>query len=148
MSVRRQWIDEAFEEAMDVIKCGNKILRQASRLWSVPINFLSNYLNGKTWTKKVGVRRNINNRIRCCTIVIWILAMQKTSLSINLQQFKLKVAKITQTKTIPFRMEFQEIAGGGIQICLFVKLKGWRYLKQRTNSIVLPNIIQQFTIVI
>jgi len=48
MSVRRQWIDEAFEEAMDVIKCGNKILRQASRLWSVPINFLSNYLNGKT----------------------------------------------------------------------------------------------------
>jgi hypothetical protein len=74
--------------------------------------------------------------------------MQKTSLSINLQQFKLKVAKITQTKTIPFRMEFQEIAGGAIQIYLFVKLKGWRYLKQRTNSIVLPNIIQQFTIVI
>jgi hypothetical protein len=29
--------------------------------------------------------------------------MQKASLSINLQQFKLKVAKITQTKTIPFR---------------------------------------------
>jgi hypothetical protein len=48
MSVRRQWIDEAFEEAMDAIKCGNKTLRQASGLWSVPLNCLFNYLNGKT----------------------------------------------------------------------------------------------------
>jgi hypothetical protein len=48
MSARRQWIDEAFEEAMDAIKCGNKTLRQAGRLWSVPLNSLFNSLNGKT----------------------------------------------------------------------------------------------------
>jgi hypothetical protein len=75
MSVRRQWINEAFEETMDAIKCGNKTLRQASRLWNVPLNSLSIYLNGKTRTRKVGVGGNINSRRRCCTIAIWILAM-------------------------------------------------------------------------
>jgi hypothetical protein len=87
----------------------------------------------------------MNSRRRCCTIAIWILAMQKAKISINLQQFKLKVVKITQTITTHSRMEFHEIVGGTIQICLFVKLKGWRYLEQKTNSIVLQNILQQFT---
>jgi hypothetical protein len=41
--------------AMDVVECGNKTLRQASRLWNIPLSSLSNHLNGKTRTKKIGV---------------------------------------------------------------------------------------------
>jgi hypothetical protein len=35
MSVKGQWTNEAHEEAMDAIECGNKTLRQISRLWSI-----------------------------------------------------------------------------------------------------------------
>jgi hypothetical protein len=35
-------------------------------------------------------------------MVIWVLNMQKASLSITLQELKMKVAKITQTKPTPF----------------------------------------------
>jgi hypothetical protein len=37
------------------------------------------------------------------TIVEWALAMQEWGLSITIQQFKLKVIEITQTKPAPFK---------------------------------------------
>jgi hypothetical protein len=55
MSVKGQWTNEAYEETMYVVECGNKTLKQTSRLWSILLSFLFNYLNGKTWTRKVGV---------------------------------------------------------------------------------------------
>jgi len=48
MSVKRQWTYEAHEEAMNAIKCGKKTLKQANRLWSIPLSSLFNHLNGKT----------------------------------------------------------------------------------------------------
>ncbi len=81
---RRKWIDEALEEAMDAIEGGNTTLKKANRLWNIPLNSLSNHLNGKTQTMKVGVR--ILTIKEDVTIITWILAMQKESLSINIQQ--------------------------------------------------------------
>jgi hypothetical protein len=69
---------------MDVIKGGNTTLKKASRLWSIPLNSLSNHINGKTRTMKVGV--GISTIKEDATIITWILAMKKTSLSINIQQ--------------------------------------------------------------
>jgi len=36
-------------------------------------------------------------------MVTWVLKMQKAGLSINIQQLKMKVAEITQTKPTPFQ---------------------------------------------
>jgi hypothetical protein len=54
MNGRRKWIDEALEEVMDAIEGDNTTVKKASRLWSIPLNSLSNHLNGKTRTMKVG----------------------------------------------------------------------------------------------
>jgi hypothetical protein len=81
---RRKWIHEALEETMDAIKSGNTTLKKASRLWSIPLNSLSNHLNGKTRTMKVGI--GILTIKEDVTIINWILTMKKTSLSINIQQ--------------------------------------------------------------
>jgi hypothetical protein len=48
MSGKGKWTNEAFEETMDAIEGGNTTLRRASRLWNIPLNSLSNHLNGKT----------------------------------------------------------------------------------------------------
>jgi hypothetical protein len=37
------------------------------------------------------------------TIIEWALAMQECGLSITIQQLKLKVVKITQTRPTPFK---------------------------------------------
>ncbi len=59
---------------MDAIECGNKTLRQISRLWSIPLSSLSNHLNGKTQTRKVGVG-GILIVEEDVVIITWILAM-------------------------------------------------------------------------
>jgi hypothetical protein len=69
-------------------------LRKASRLWNIPLNSLFNILNDKTWTKKVRVKGVLIAR-EDVGILTWILTMHKASLSINIQQLKQKVAKIT-----------------------------------------------------
>jgi hypothetical protein len=74
MSVKRQWTNEAHEEAMDAIKCGKKTLRQANRLWSIFLSFLFNHLNGKTRTRKVGVGEILIVE-EDVVVVTWILAM-------------------------------------------------------------------------
>ncbi len=46
----------------------------------------------------VGVLLTIEDQV----LIKWILAMQKVYLSITLAQLKMKVAKLTQTKLVPF----------------------------------------------
>jgi hypothetical protein len=94
MSGRRKWTYEAFKEAMDVIEKINVRLRKASMLWNIPLNSLFNILNGKTRTRKVGVKGVLIAR-EDVGIFTWILTMHKVGLSINIQQLKQKVAKIT-----------------------------------------------------
>ncbi len=46
-------------------------------------------------------------------LIKWTLDMQECGLSISLQQLKMKVAKLTQTKDTPFQsMEYQTLASG------------------------------------
>jgi hypothetical protein len=42
-------------------------------------------------------------KISSSAIVIWVLKMQTIGLSITLQQLKLKVVEVTQTKLTPFQ---------------------------------------------
>lgn len=94
MSGRRKWTYEAFKEVMDAIENINVTLRKASRLWNLPLNSLFNILNGKTRTRKVGVKGVLIAR-EDVGMLTWILTMNKVGLSINIQQLKQKVAKIT-----------------------------------------------------
>ncbi len=94
ISGRRKWTYEAFKEVMDAIKNINVTLRKASRLWNLPLNSLFNILNGKTRTRKVGVKGVLTAR-EDVGMLTWILTMNKVGLSIHIQQLKQKVAKIT-----------------------------------------------------
>jgi hypothetical protein len=76
---------------MDAIGNDNIALRKVST--SIPLSSLSNHLNGKTWTKKVRIEKVLITK-EDVKIVTWILAILEIGLSINLQQLKLKVAKI------------------------------------------------------
>jgi hypothetical protein len=58
-------------------------------------------LNGKTRSKKVPPQGILTNE-EDATMVAWILGMQWCELSIALQQLKMKVAKLTQTKPTSF----------------------------------------------
>jgi hypothetical protein len=42
-------------------------------------------------------------KVKDGVIVNWVLNMQKVSLSFTLQQLKLKVAEVTQTRLMPFQ---------------------------------------------
>ncbi len=47
-SVRGKWTSEALEEAMEVIEQGTYSLWGVSRIFCIPLSFLSNHLNGCT----------------------------------------------------------------------------------------------------
>ncbi len=94
MSGKGKWTNETFEETMDAIKGGNNRLRRASRLWNIPLNSLSNHLNGKTWMKKVGVEGILIVKENV-VVVCWIL--------VNMQQLKLKVVEINQSIPTSFQ---------------------------------------------
>jgi hypothetical protein len=74
MNRKGKWKNEALEETMDAIESGNTTLKKASRLWSIPLNSLSNHLNGKTHMKKVGVEGILIVK-EDVVVVCWILAM-------------------------------------------------------------------------
>jgi len=51
--------------------------------------------------KKVGPQ-GVLTKVEDGAIVSWVLNMQKVGLFVTLQQLKLKIAKFTQTKPMPF----------------------------------------------
>ncbi len=66
------------------------------------MNSLLDHVNGKTRFKKMGLGRVIIEK-EDSTMIAWTLIMQECGLSINLQQFKMKVVELTQTRVTPFR---------------------------------------------
>jgi hypothetical protein len=50
------WIDEALELIMDVVENGTYYLQRANMAWNIPMNSISDHLNGKTRSKKMGTR--------------------------------------------------------------------------------------------
>ncbi len=98
---RGKWTNEALEEAMDAIENGTNSLRKASRHQNIPLTSLFNHLYGKTRSRKLGLVSVLiveKNQI----MVVWVLSMQEIGLSIGLQQLKMKVTKLTQTRPTPF----------------------------------------------
>ncbi len=93
-----KWTDQQLKEAMDVMEKGHTSLMRANKHWNILLTSLSNYLNGKTKAPP-GLLPNQKDE----TIVAWILNMQKCELFITLQQLKLKVEKITWTKSTPLQ---------------------------------------------
>ncbi len=86
---------------MDAIENGIISLRKANRHWNIPFTSLSHHLYGKTRSKKPRPTCMLiveENQV----VVVWVFSMQEVRLSINLQQFKMKVAKLTQTRPTPF----------------------------------------------
>jgi len=81
--VHSKWTNQQLEDAMDIMERGQTSLRKANRLWNIPLTSLSNHLNGKTTTQKMGP---------ACVLIIakdqiitkWVLAMQNVGLNITL----------------------------------------------------------------
>ncbi len=76
-----------------VVKKLKSDLTRDAKVQQVGIMWLQSDLNGKTIMRNVGVERLLV--VQDVAIIIWILAIEKSSLSINIQQLKLKVAKIS-----------------------------------------------------
>jgi hypothetical protein len=62
---------------------------------------LFDHLYGKTRSRKVGPICVLTTK-EDQVVVSWVLVLQDVVLSINLQQLKMKVAKLTQTRPTPF----------------------------------------------
>jgi len=65
------------------------------------MNSLSNHINGKTRSKKMGLG-GVLTKVEDSTMNAWTLIMQECGLSISLQQLKTKVVELTQTRVMQF----------------------------------------------
>ncbi len=87
---------------MEAIVKGTHSLKKVNGSWKISFNSFSNYLNGKTNSKKMG-HISLLIEEEHVTIVAWILGMHECELSIPLQQLKIKVVELTQTRPTPFK---------------------------------------------
>jgi hypothetical protein len=74
-SERGEWINQALDNAMEVVKSITSPLKGATRPWYISFTNLSNHLNKKTRSRKVrphGMLTEDGN----ATIVAWTLTMQ------------------------------------------------------------------------
>ncbi len=79
------------EKEVAIKKLKSDLTRDA-KVQQVGIMWLQSDLNGKTRMRNMRVERLLI--VQDVTIITWILTMEKSSLSINIQQLKLKVTKI------------------------------------------------------
>jgi hypothetical protein len=77
---------------MDAVEKGHTSLRKASMYWNIPFTSLSNHINGRTKSRKVGLQGMLIE-VEDGAIVSWVLNMQKTSLFVTIHELKLKVAE-------------------------------------------------------
>jgi hypothetical protein len=50
------WTNETLKATMDVVERGTHSLRRVNRLWNIPMNSLIDHLNGKTKSRKMGLK--------------------------------------------------------------------------------------------
>jgi hypothetical protein len=98
---RGMWINEMLESTMDVVERGTNSLKRANKSWNIPTISITNHLNGKTKSRKMGPRGVLTEE-EDVVVIKWTLNMQECGLSISLQQLKMKVVKLTQTRDTPF----------------------------------------------
>jgi hypothetical protein len=80
--------------AMDAVERGNTSLKKAIKYWNILVTSLSDHLNGRTKCRKVGPQGMLTKH-EDEAMVTWVLNIQKVGLSINIQQLKMKVVKIS-----------------------------------------------------
>jgi hypothetical protein len=80
--------------AMDVVERGDTSLNKAIKYWNILVTSLSDHLNGRTKCRKVGPQGMLTKH-EDEAMVTWVLNIQKVGLSVNIQQLKMKVVKIS-----------------------------------------------------
>ncbi len=95
------WTDEVLKTIMDVIENGTHSMKKANKSWNIPMSSFTNHLNGKTKSKKMGPRVVLTKEENAI-VITWTLSIQECGPSINLQQLKIKVTKITKARVTPF----------------------------------------------
>jgi hypothetical protein len=95
------WTYEALETSINVIERGTCSLRKVSMSWNIPLNSLSNHLNRKTRLTKMEIGGVLIKED--IAMIKWTLDMQGCGLSISLQQLKMRIAWLAQTRDTTFR---------------------------------------------
>jgi hypothetical protein len=94
------WTYETLKTAMDVVERGTHSLKRAIKSWNIPMISIVDHLNGKTRSKKMEPRSVLIEK-EDVVVIKWALNMQECGLSISLQQLKMKVVNLTQTRDTP-----------------------------------------------
>ncbi len=98
---RGMWTYEALESTMDVVENGTYSLQRTNRVWNISMSSISDHLNGKPISRKMGLG-GVLIKEDIATMITWTLVMGECELSISLQQLKMKVAELTQIRATPF----------------------------------------------
>jgi hypothetical protein len=96
------WINERLEVVMDDGERGRCSLREASMSWNIFLSSFFDHLNKKTRSRKMGLR-GVLTKEEDVVVIKWTSNMQECGLSISLQQLKIKVVELTQTKDTSFQ---------------------------------------------
>jgi hypothetical protein len=86
---------------MDVVEREHTSLQNTNVYWNIPFISLLNHFNGTIKSRKMGPQ-GVLKEYKDANIITWVLNMQIVGLFITLQQLKLKVVEVTQTKPTPF----------------------------------------------
>jgi hypothetical protein len=100
MTKTGQWTSDSLAKAIMAVKRGIMGLRQAARAHNIPPSSLYDHLTGKIKKRKRG--QGVLSQEEEALVVEWILKTQEEGHSVTIQQLKLKVAEITQSRPTPF----------------------------------------------
>jgi hypothetical protein len=98
---RGMWTNKALETVMDVVDKRTHSLKKDIISWNILVISIANHLNGKTKSRKMGPKGVLTKK-EDAIVIKWTLNMQECGLSISLQQLKMKVVGLTQTKDTSF----------------------------------------------
>ncbi|CAK9861575.1 unnamed protein product [Sphagnum jensenii] len=98
---RGQWTSDTLAEAIAAIKSEGMSLRQAARFYNIPASSLFDHMTGRITKRKYGPQGVLSDEEEA-SVVKWVLKMKEDGQSVSVQQLKLKVAEITQSRPTPF----------------------------------------------
>ncbi|CAM6011913.1 unnamed protein product [Sphagnum balticum] len=98
---RGQWTSDTLAEAIAAIKSEGMSLRQAARFYNIPASSLFDHMTGRITKRKYGPQGVLSDEEEA-SVVKWVLKMKEDGQSVSIQQLKLKVAEITQSRPTPF----------------------------------------------
>ncbi|CAK9198581.1 unnamed protein product [Sphagnum troendelagicum] len=98
---RGQWTSDTLAEAIAATKSEGMSLRQAARFYNIPASSLFDHMTGRITKRKYGPQGVLSDEEEA-SVVKWVLKMKEDGQSVSVQQLKLKVAEITQSRPTPF----------------------------------------------